>query len=103
MRKTKIISTTELYPREILRNRLTKIVIRSLTKEPFVKVNSNMSSKERQKKKGRHDQIMKNLPSNNDTFYTEEDRENNTFVLKEDKDQFINDGIIKKLEATESQ
>ena len=46
---------------------------------------------------------MRNLPSNNDTFYTEEDRENNTFVLKEDKDQFINDGIIKKLEATESQ
>ena len=50
LRKTKIISITELYPREILRNRLTKIVIRSLTKEPFVEVNSNMSSKERQKK-----------------------------------------------------
>lgn len=47
-------------------------------------------------------QIIKYLPSDNNTFYFEHNRENNTFVLKEDKDQFIKDGITKILQATKS-
>ena len=39
---------------------------------------------------------------NNNAFYIENDTENNTFVLKEDKDQFIKDGITKKSGAIES-
>ena len=62
-----------------------------------------MSSKERLKKEDAiFDQIIKNLPLDNDTFYIKHDRENNTFLLKEDKDLFIKNGIIKKLEAIES-
>ena len=56
-----------------------------------------MSSKERLKKEDAiFDQIIKNLPLDNDTFYIKHDRENNTFLLKEDKDLFIKNGIIKK-------
>ena len=62
-----------------------------------------MSSKERLKKEDAiFDQIIKNLPLDNDTFYIKHDRENNTFLLKEDKDLFIKNGIIKRLEAIES-
>ena len=62
-----------------------------------------MSSKERLKKEDAiFDQIIKNLPLDNDTFYIKHDRENNTFLLKKDKDLFIKNGIIKKLEAIES-
>ena len=45
---------------------------------------------------------MKHPPSNNNTFYIEHNKENNTVVLKEDKGQFIKDGIIENLEAIES-
>ena len=62
-----------------------------------------MSSKERLKKEDAiFDQIIKNLPLDNDTFYIKHDRENNTFLLKEDKDLFIKNGIIKRLEEIES-
>ena len=83
LRKVNIKSTTEPYPRNRLRDRSRKTDIKFLATEPFVEVNLNMSFKERQKKEDSIlIQIRKTVPSDNDTFHIEHNRENSTFVLK---------------------
>ena len=99
-----IMKVQSQHPRDRLRrkikNQSKKIDVKSLTEEPFVEINLNISSLERQKRENViFDQIMKNLPSDNNTFYIEHNKENSTFVVEEDKEK---DEMIRNLETVEA-
>ena len=62
--------------------------IKSLITELFVEINLNTNSLDARKREDAiFDEILKDIPMDNNKLYLEHDRENNTFLLKEDEKQ----------------
>ena len=71
-----------------LKKLLKQVDIKTLMEDPRVEINLNRdSSGVYKREKAIFDEILKDIPLYNDTLYIECDRENNTFLLKEDDKQ----------------
>lgn len=59
-----------------------------LTQKPYIDVDLTLDSADKgQREDAIIDQLLQNLPVDNDIFCIEHDKETNTFTVKEDPDQ----------------
>ena len=90
--KIKITKLQPQRPNDRRKRKLKKLLkqvhIKTLMEDPCVEIHLNRdSSGVYKREKAIFDEILKDIPSYNDTIYIECDRENNTFLLKEDDKQ----------------
>ena len=98
-----MIRTSERQSEKKIEKVIKKKDIKSLITEPLAEINLNMNSLDaRNSEDAIFDKILKNIPIDNGTFYIEHDRENNTFSLKEGKDQPENEKLLLEFETAEN-
>ena len=83
------VKITKVQPQHPRNQKLSKeIDTKTLTKDPLVEINLNRDSSGIYKREDAiFDEILKDIPLHKDKLYIEHDRENNTFLLKEDEKQ----------------
>ena len=87
-----------------LKNLSKQVDIKSLIIERLVEVNLNTTSVDARKKEDIiFDKILKDIPVDNDTFHIEHVRENSAFSLKEDKEQFEKEQLLREIEDVDNE
>ena len=77
-----------------------KTDIQTLSEVPYINVNAIDSTNKEKREDVIVDQLIQNLPSENDRFYIEQNSKANTFKIREDTDQGAKTELVTWISAT---